>query len=130
MTNLALVNAIANSTTAFSGLGLLIHIFGDPDHSIWNNKIKALLAKLGLSITTCGAIANLITLSNPPPTEVVLNCGIAVTFFWLNWWQWEMFKAMQESHNQAKNKKTAPSKPVRRKNAPKRKMVVHDRYYE
>ena len=114
MTNLSLVNAIANSTTAFSGLGLLIHIFGDPNHSIWNNRMKALLAKLGLSITTCGAVANLITLSNPPPTEVVLNCGIAVTFFWLNWWQWEMFKAMQESHNQLNNKKQTkrtPKKP-------------------
>jgi hypothetical protein len=114
MTNLSLVNVIANCTTAFSGLGLLIHIFGDPDNSIWNNRMKAVLAKLGLSITTCGAVANCITLSAPPPTEVVLNVGIAVTFFWLNWWQFEMFKAMQESHNQLKNKKQTkrtPKKP-------------------
>jgi hypothetical protein len=106
MTNLTLVNVIANSTTAFSGLGLLIHIFGDPDNSIWNNRMKAALAKLGLSITTCGAVANCITLSAPPPTEVVLNVGIAVTFFWLNWWQFEMFKEMQKTHTELKNRKT------------------------
>jgi hypothetical protein len=106
MTNLTLVNVIANCTTAFSGLGLLIHIFGDPDNSIWNNRMKAVLAKLGLSITTCGAIANCITLSTPPPTEVVLNVGIAVTFFWLNWWQFEMFKEMQKNHTELKNRKT------------------------
>ena len=129
MTNLAIVNAIANSTTAFSGLGLLVHIFGDPDHSIWDNKMKAMLAKLGLSITTCRAVANLITLSDPAPTEVILNCGIAVTFFWLNWWQWEMFKAMQKSHNELKSKKT-PSKSTGRKNAPKRKITTSDRYYQ
>ena len=129
MTNLSLVNVIANCTTAFSGLGLLIHIFGDPDNSIWNNRMKAILAKLGLSITTCGAIANCITLSAPPPTEVVLNVGIAVTFFWLNWWQFEMFKEIQKTHNELKSKKT-PSKPVRRKNTPKRKMIADDRYYQ
>lgn len=111
MTNLSLVNVIANCTTAFSGLGLLIHIFGDPDNSIWNNRMKAVLAKLGLSITTCGAIANCITLSAPPPTEVVLNVGIAVTFFWLNWWQFEMFKEMQKSHLELKTRKTTKRTP-------------------
>lgn len=107
MTNLMLVNVIANCTTAFSGLGLLVHIFGDPDNVIWNNRMKAILAKLGLSITTCGAVANCITLSAPPAAEVVLNVGIAVTFFWLNWWQFEMFKEMQKSHLELKARRTA-----------------------
>jgi hypothetical protein len=114
MTNLTLVNVIANSTTAFSGLGLLIHIFGDPDNSIWNNRMKAALAKLGLSITTCGAVANCITLSAPPPTEVVLNVGIAVTFFWLNWWQFEMFKEMQKAHTELKNRKTTVKRTTKK----------------
>jgi hypothetical protein len=91
--------------------------------------MKAILAKLGLSITACGAVANCITLSAPPATEVVLNVGIAVTFFWLNWWQFEMFKDMQKAHRDLKSKKT-PSKPSRRKNAPKRKMIADDRYYQ
>ena len=101
---LVAINAIANCTTAISALGLLIHIFGDPDNEIWNNRIKAWLAKAGLSIMTCGAISNAITLSDPPPTEIILNCGIAITLFWLSWWQWELFKQMQTKFREVEKK--------------------------
>jgi hypothetical protein len=115
------INVIANCTTAFSALGLLIHIFGDPDNTVWDNKVKAWLAKLGLTVTTCGAISNVLTLSTPPITEVILNCGISITFFWLNWWQWEMFKEMQANHAKVKAsrkqpKKTINKKPIKKKN--------------
>jgi hypothetical protein len=113
--SLTIINAVANGTTAFSALGLLIHIFGDPDNSVWDNKIKAWLSKIGLSVTTCGAIGNVLTLSTPPVTEVILNCGISVTFFWLNWWQWEMFKEMQQKHAESKKKIIAPRKKITRK---------------
>jgi hypothetical protein len=111
---LVAVNAIANCTTAISALGLLIHIFGDPDNEIWDNRIKAWLAKAGLSIMTCGAISNAITLSDPPPTEIILNCGIAITLFWLSWWQWELFKQMQAKFKKVE-KKALVKKPRRRK---------------
>lgn len=89
---LTIINAIANSTLAISAIGLLIHIFGDPTNPIWNNKIKAWLAKIGLTTTICGAVANILTLSTPANTEVILNCGLSFTFFWLSWWQYEQFK--------------------------------------
>jgi len=128
MTASAIVNAVANCTTAFSALGLLIHIFGDPKNSVWDNQIKAWLAKTGLTVLVCGAVTNVLTLSTPATSEIVLNCGMSITFFWLSWWQWEMFKEMQEHHE--KMKKTPPKRQPRKKNAPKRKMVVHDRYYQ
>ena len=118
---LVAINAIANCTTAISALGLLIHIFGDPDNEIWNNRIKAWLAKAGLSIMTCGAISNAITLSDPPPTEIILNCGIAITLFWLSWWQWELFKQMQMKFKQVEKK--LPIKR-RRKKKPRTKPIV------
>jgi protein-S-isoprenylcysteine O-methyltransferase Ste14 len=89
------INAAANITTAISALGLLIHIFGDPHNAIWNNQIKAWLAKIGLTIVICGAVSNVMTLSTPPISEVVLNVGIAITLFWLSWWQFELFKTAQ-----------------------------------
>lgn len=107
---LVAVNAIANCTTAISALGLLIHIFGDPSNEIWDNRIKAWLAKAGLSIMTCGAISNAITLSDPPPTEIILNCGIAITLFWLSWWQWELFKSMQTKFRQVEKKPIVKSR--------------------
>lgn len=100
MTTQSFVNVVAHCTTAFSALGLLIHIFGDPDNEIWDDKIKAWLAKGGLSITTCGSVLNVLCPTEPGLHEVILNIGISITFFWLNWWQWEMFKEMQ-----VKNKK-------------------------
>ena len=102
MTTPAIINAVANCTTAFSALALLIHIFGDPDNSVWDNNIKAWLAKSGLSVVVCGAIANVLTLSSPATSEIVLNCGMSLTFFWLSWWQWEMFKEMQRESEKKK----------------------------
>ena len=114
------INAGANITTAVSALGLLVHIFGDPDNAIWNNQIKAWLAKVGLTIVICGAISNVITLSTPPITEVVLNVGIAITLFWLSWWQFELFKAAQQERmkmlkakNKAVRRKITRNKPNR-----------------
>lgn len=106
MTNETIINAAANCTTVVSALGLLIHIFGDPSNKIWNNSIKAYLAKAGLCITICGATSNVLTLSTPPITEVVLNVGISITFFWLSWWQWETFKETQKRRLEAKKPRT------------------------
>jgi hypothetical protein len=104
-----IINAIANCTTAFSAIGLLIHIFGDPDNSIWDNNMKAWLAKAGLTLLICGAVSNVLTLSTPAKTEIVLNCGMSVTFFWLSLWQYEQFKEKIES---------AKKHQVRRKRKP------------
>jgi hypothetical protein len=107
MTGIVLINAISNITTSISSLALLLHVFGDPENEIWDNKIKAWLAKIGLSVMICGATSNALTLSNPPATEVILNVGIALTLFWLSWWQWELFQRM---HKKASVKHE--SKPV------------------
>lgn len=112
------INAVANITTSLSALGLLIHIFGDPDNPVWDNSVKAWLAKGGLSIVICGASANVLTLSAPPVTEVILNVGISVTFFWLSWWQWELFKEMQEKAA-GKKKRAVIRKPKSRTLKPK-----------
>jgi flagellar biosynthesis component FlhA len=95
-----LINIISNCTIAFSAAALLIHIFGDPDNDIWDNKIKAYLAKFGLAVTTCGAISNVLTLSTPNKTEILLNVGMSITFFWLSWWQWEQFQEMKQAARQ------------------------------
>lgn len=110
-----IINILSNCTIAFSALGLLIHIFGDPDNSIWDNKIKAWLAKFGLTVTICGAVLNVLYLSTPNQTEILLNVGMSLTFFWLSWWQWEQFQEI---------KKAAQRKPVRKKRIVKKRKVV------
>ena len=108
-----IINAIANCTTVISAIGLLVHIFGDPTNSIWDNKVKAWLAKTGLTVIICGATANVLTLSTPATTEVLLNCGMSLTFFWLSWWQFEQFKEKTEffkSHKPVTRKKRSTKK--------------------
>jgi hypothetical protein len=100
MTTFQVIDAIANTTTVLSALGLLIHVFGDPDNEIWDDKIKAWLAKLGLSTVICGAAANALLFNNPTGAELVLSCGISITFFWLNWWQYGLFKANQKNNRE------------------------------
>lgn len=119
MSTFTLINVISNCTIAFSSLGLLIHILGDPDNDIWDNKIKAYLAKFGLSVTTCGAVLNILTFSTPNNTEILLNVGMSLTFFWLSRWQWEIFKDKQEQlakriaeEQQAKKRKPRKTKRV------------------
>ena len=114
------INTAANTTLAISALGLLVHIFGDPNNKVWDNKIKAYLAKVGLSITTCGAITNAFSLDSPRVSEVLLNCGLSITFFWLSWWQFELFKEAQEArlkrlHAEVKKKSSLAVKKFPRK---------------
>jgi hypothetical protein len=108
MTTECFINIIAHCTTAFSSLGLLIHVFGDPDNEIWDNQIKAWLAKGGLSITVCGAVLNVLSPTETSLHEVILNIGISITFFWLNWWQWEMFKEIQAKAKKRPRKNRKP----------------------
>ena len=113
---LTLINAISNCTIALSAMGLLIHIFGDPDNSIWNNKAQAWLAKFGLSVIICGAVSNVLTLTTPAKTEILLNCGMSITFFWLSLWQYEQFteKVRQSKKTSSvKRKKKLPASSSR-----------------
>jgi hypothetical protein len=101
-----------------SAIGLLIHIFGDPDNLIWNNKLQAWLAKFGLSVIICGAVSNVLTLNTPAKTEIILNCGMSITFFWLSLWQYEQFteKVKASKKNASSNrKKKRPTISVRSK---------------
>ena len=107
-----LINAISNCTIALSAIALLIHIFGDPDNSIWNSKLQAWLAKFGLAVVTCGAVSNVLTLITPAKTEILLNCGMSITFFWLSLWQYEQFteKVKQSKKTSSvKRKKKLPA---------------------
>ena len=123
------VNAAANITTSISSLALLIHIFGDPDNTIWNNKIKAVLAKLGLTIMICGATSNALILSDPPITELILNVGISLTLFWLSWWQWELFKQTHKEYTKTIKEKSPAkkvTKPTTKKTVRKSKLIKLD----
>lgn len=85
-----IINIVSNCIMGTSAALFLISVFGDKENPVWKSPIKAWLIKLGLSITSCGAALNVLTMSTPAPTEVLLNCGLSLIFCWLSIQQREM----------------------------------------
>ena len=80
MTAATLINATANGILAVSALHLVFRVFGHPESAIWQKPWAALLCKTATTVTVCGALWNLLTLSTPAASEVMLNIGISLNF--------------------------------------------------
>jgi hypothetical protein len=80
----------------------IISVFGRADHPIWETKWKAYLAKIGLCISGCGALLNMIHLSTPVLSEIVLNVGLSLNFLWISIWQ--IYETKKKSVKSATNK--------------------------
>ena len=87
MSLLTFINLLSNCIIGTSILLFIVSVFGRRDHPIWENEYRAYLAKVGLGISGCGALLNVLYLSTPPITEIVLNIGLSMNFCWLSWWQ-------------------------------------------
>lgn len=109
MSTLTVINIISNAIIGTSIFLFIISVFGRADHPIWQNKYRAYLGKVGLGISGCGALLNVLTLSTPTLTEIVLNVGLSMNFCWLSWWQFEETKKdIQEKTTRSKKKTTKP----------------------
>jgi hypothetical protein len=100
------VNLVANLFISFSAFTMLINVFGDPHNKVWHQPLKAWIAKLGLTMSTCGALWNVYTLSTPSRSEVLLNMGIAASFFLMSWWQWDHFKESKKDRLKKRQTRT------------------------
>jgi hypothetical protein len=80
---LNIVNVIASAILALSTGAFLIFLFGRENSLMHKLGVKnALSVKVGLSLCASGALYNVITLSNPPASEVLVNFGFAFLFCW------------------------------------------------
>jgi len=113
------INLLANCILSVSSTLLLVAIFGNPEHPVWNNPIKAWICKLGMTATCCGAVLNIMTLSTPNMSEILLNSGLSMTFCWLSICQWEENKRNKELEMHSKAKITRNSKVVKSVKKPK-----------
>ena len=84
MTLQTAINATANGILAVSALHLVFRVFGHPDSAIWKRPWAAVLCKAATTVTVCGALWNLLTLSSPAASEVMLNIGISLNFLWIS----------------------------------------------
>ena len=86
MNQFTTINAVANGVLTVSALHLVFRVFGHPESAIWKRPFAAVLCKAATTVTVCGALWNLLTLSSPAPSEVLLNIGIAANFVWISFY--------------------------------------------
>ena len=84
MTLATAINATANGVLAVSALHLVFRVFGHPESAIWRRPWAAVLCKAATTVTICGALWNMATLSTPAASEVLLNIGISLNFLWIS----------------------------------------------
>jgi hypothetical protein len=85
-------NVIANIIIAISVAGFIV-MLQEPTNPV--AKMTFLLRnwiKISLALTSGGALLNVVTLSTPPVSEIVLNLGLAGLFSWSYFWHLKMFK--------------------------------------
>lgn len=109
MNVLTIINLASNLIIFTSVFMFIISVFGRADHPIWETKWKAYLAKVGLCVSGCGALLNVINLSTPILSEIVLNVGLSLNFLWISAWQLhEVKKANSKKKHSSANAKTQP----------------------
>jgi hypothetical protein len=89
---LTILNLIANIFITISVAGFMI-MLQEPSNPV--AKMPFLLRnwiKVSLALTSGGALLNVITLSTPPMSEIILNLGLGGLFSWAYLWHIKMFK--------------------------------------
>jgi hypothetical protein len=86
MNPLTVANAIANTIVAGAVMDMAIRVFGDKSHRIHQHPELFYIRKFISSIVICGAVLNIITLSTPNWTEVILNYGFAANYLFSSYY--------------------------------------------
>jgi len=82
MNPLTIVNAIASGILTAGVSAFMIMLYrSDGVVRRWP-MTGSILLKISLSFTASGALFNFLTLSTPPTSEIILNCGLAGVFAW------------------------------------------------
>jgi len=67
-------------------MDMAIRVFGDKSHRIHQHPELFYIRKFISSIVICGAVLNIITLSTPNWTEVILNYGFAANYLFSSYY--------------------------------------------
>lgn len=90
-----LINALASGIIAVSITGFIamLQAEGNPVSSM--PFVVRGWIKISLAVVAAGALMNVLSLSTPPVSEIVLNCGLAGLFSWAFFWhriKWKQIK--------------------------------------
>ena len=77
-----IINAFCNCVIALSVTAFIVFVYGRSGTMAKLPKWEQIIIKVGLITISCGAFFNFLTMSVPPITEVILNIGLSILFFW------------------------------------------------
>jgi hypothetical protein len=87
-----IINLIANLLICISVTLFIIAIFGSKNKMVESmNIFEKYLIKIGLTTTSCGSLFNVLTLSTPNKTEILLNVGLSLVFTWAAYFHFKYF---------------------------------------
>jgi len=97
---LIIINLICNIVLCAAGTLFFLALFAHKSSIV--HKWKALhhwTLKTGLSAFIAGSLFNVLTLSSPPWSEVVLNIGLALIFTWASYFHYKFFYPSKQYQN-------------------------------
>lgn len=100
-----LINFVCNLVLTGAFTVFLIFVFGRKNSKLYKLPFyKTILLKIGLAACTTGALVNTLNLSDPPWSEVLLNCGLAVLFSWAAYFHYTQFVSIKKRKRKKKTK--------------------------
>lgn len=84
------INAIANALICFGGMAFYVMLFTKIGHGVKQidrfGKGSYYLIKYALASVVAGSLLNVLLLTTPPLTEVLMNVGFGLIFMWAAVW--------------------------------------------
>ena len=87
-----ILNLLANIVLTISGMIFLLQLYGKESSVVhkWSY-VSHWSLKFGLSAFVAGSFLNVLTFSNAPFTEVLMNVGLAAIFTWAVIFHYKIF---------------------------------------
>jgi len=89
-----LINIVSNIILSYSLIMFYLYLFGDNDKIVHRWKfIGHWTLKLGLITMIIGTLFNILTFDNPSISQLFLNVGLSMTFFWAYLFHKQLFES-------------------------------------
>lgn len=119
MNPLTIANAVANGIVAVAVVDMAIRVFGNPKHRIHSHPELFYIRKFVSSIVVCGAVLNVVTLSTPSWTEIILNYGFAANYLFSSYYDRFTNTADSKISAEIPKRRTAGRPPGAAKTSPR-----------
>lgn len=101
------INLASNAVLTVAFSAFLIFLFGRDNSLLYRmNGYHTFFVRVGLSVCAAGSLLNVLTMSNPPVTEVILNVGLAMVMLWAAVFHYLRFVRTPEPIGKVARKKT------------------------